>query len=288
MQETQTKVKSFTIAHSPDADDAFMFYALAEGIVKNPEYKFEHILKDIQTLNVESNVLKYDVQAISFFAYPDVEDKYQLLSCGGSVGNGYGPMVISNEKVTGDEISLLKGQTIAVPGEKTTAFLLLKLLLKDFKPLVVPFDQIIETVKSGKTKFGLIIHEGQLSYLKHGLNKVVDLGEWWLGKTNLPVPLGGNLIRRDINENDKKEINSLIKQSIKYGIENKPTVVPGVLKYARELEHNKDLVDKFVSMYVNDFTIDYGINGKLAIKKLYELAYKDGLIKKIPTLDFVE
>lgn len=280
--------KKVTIAHSPDADDAFMFYALTNNLVKSDKYDFEHILKDIQTLNVESSEKKYDVQAISFFSYPDIEKTHQLLSCGGSVGNGYGPMVVSKEKITGNELDALKGQTIAVPGEKTTAFLLLKLLVKDFKHVVVPFDQIIENITNGNYKFGLIIHEGQLSYLKHGLSKVVDLGEWWLGKTNLPAPLGGNVIRRDIPENEKKEINSLIKQSIAYGLNNKDQVVEKVLGYARELEDDKDSVNKFVSMYVNDFTIDYGMKGKLGIKKLYELALQEGLIKKIPELDFVE
>lgn len=283
-----TLKKKITIAHSPDADDAFMFYALSNDLIKSDNYEFKHILKDIQTLNAESNQMKYDVQAISFFTYPDIEKTHQLLSCGGSLGNGYGPMVISKEKFNGDEISTLKGQTIAVPGEKTTAFLLLKLLVKDFKHVVVPFDQILESVENGTYKFGLIIHEGQLSYLKHELNKIVDLGEWWLGKTNLPVPLGGNVIKRDIPENEKKEINSLIKKSISYGLENKDKVVENVLSYARELEDSKDLVNKFVSMYVNEFTVDYGIKGKLGIQKLYELALKDGLIKKIPDLDFVE
>lgn len=280
--------KKVTIAHSPDADDAFMFYALTNNLVKSDSYDFEHILKDIQTLNVESGEKKYDVQAISFFSYPDIEKTHQLLSCGGSVGNGYGPMVVSKEKITGNEIDALKGQTIAIPGEKTTAFLLLKLLVKDFKHVVVPFDQIIENITNGNYKFGLIIHEGQLSYLKHGLNKVVDLGEWWLGKTNLPAPLGGNVIRRDIPETEKKEINSLIKQSIAYGLNNKDQVVEKVLGYARELEDDKDSVNKFVSMYVNDFTIDYGMKGKLGIKKLFELALQEGLIKKIPELDFIE
>lgn len=289
----KTELKTITIAHSPDADDAFMFYALSKGIIKSDKFNFVHILKDIQTLNVEADSLKYDVQAISFFAYPNIQDKYQLMSCGGSLGNGYGPMVISSRDVvhyvsTTDEISALKGKTIAIPGEKTTAFLLLKLFLKDFTPIVVPFDEIIDEVKNGKYDFGLIIHEGQLSYEKHKLHKVVDLGEWWLGKTNLPVPLGGNVIKRSLPEDEKKEINSLIKQSIEYGIKNQSSVIPEVSNYARELESSNELVTKFVSMYVNDFTVDYGISGKLGIKKLYELALKEGLIKEIPVLDFIE
>lgn len=287
MQKTslKTQKKKITIAHSPDADDAFMFYALTKNIIKKSSFEIENILKDIQTLNIESSLLGYDVQAISFFAYPYVEDKYQLLSCGGSLGCGYGPMLVGKEKLGFND---LKDVLIAVPGEKTTAYLLLKLLLKDFKYVVVPFDQILESVKSGKCPVGLIIHEGQLSYLSQGLKKIVDLGEWWLGKTNLPVPLGGNIIKRSFGNDEKKEINNLIKDSIIYALENKDKVIPAILKYARGIETNHDLVNKFVSMYVNEFTVKYGVIGKLAIKKLYQLALNDGLISKMPKLDFIE
>src|SRR3989338_1879112 len=284
----KSKKKKIVIAHSPDADDAFMFYSLANGVFKNDNFEVNHVLKDIQTLNKESESLLYDVQAISFFAYPDVVDKYQLLSCGGSVGYGYGPLLVGNEKVERDLLSKLKGATIAVPGEKTTAYLLLKLLIKDFKSVVLPFDQILDAVSKGEYPFGLIIHEGQLSYLKHGLNKIVDLGQWWLGLTNLPVPLGGNVIKRAYAESDKKDINLLIKNSILYALENKEKVARAVSGYAREIEHDENLISKFVSMYVNDFTVDYGISGKLAIKKLYQMAYENDLIKNIPVLDFVE
>ena len=276
--------RKISIAHSPDADDAFMFYALAENIIKKNGFEIENILKDIQTLNEESNIQKYDVQAISFFAYPDVEEEYQLLSCGGSLGYGYGPLLISKEKIS---ICDLKGKTIAVPGKKTTAFLLLSLLVKDFKPVFVPFDQILEGVYNNKYPIGLIIHEGQLSYLKYGLNKIVDLGEWWLGKTNLPVPLGGNIIKRAFTDKEKKEINFLIKESISYALKNKENVISAISKYAREIKEDHALVNKFVSMYVNEFTLDYGYTGKLAIKKLYQLALSNGLINKMPKLDFV-
>ena len=286
--EIKKKKFTFTVAHSVDADDAFMFYALAEGKVQNENYEAEHILKDIQTLNMDSYELKYDIQAISFFAYPDIDDKYQLMSCGGSLGCGYGPLLVSKEKTNfQDLLKNIGKETIAIPGEKTTAFLLLKLLMKDFKYKVLPFDQIIDSVNAGEYPFGLIIHEGQLSYLRHGLHKVVDLGEWWLGKTNLPVPLGGNIIKRSFPEKEKKEINAIVKQSIAYALENKEKVIPAVCKYARELMNDEKLVSKFVSMYVNEFTLDYGIQGKLAIKKLYELAHGEGLISKIPVLDFI-
>ena len=280
--------KKILLAHSPDADDAFMFYALAKGLVKSENLEIEHILKDIQTLNKEAEILKYDVQAISFFAYPDLEKDYQLLSCGGSLGYGYGPLLVSKENVNFQELKEIKNPVIAVPGEKTTAFLLLKLLLKDFKCVVIPFDQILENVSSGKYPFGLVIHEGQLSFQKLGLKRVVDLGEWWLGKTNLPVPLGGNVIKRSFSDNEKIETNTLIKKSISYAIENKDEVIPEIASYARELSDSHSLVDKFVSMYVNQFTVDYGSVGKIAIRKLYQMAFEDGLIKKIPVLDFVE
>ncbi len=279
--------KKILLAHSPDADDAFMFYALAKNIVKSENLEIEHVLKDIQTLNKEAETLKYDVQAISFFAYPDLEKDYQLLSCGGSMGYGYGPVLIGKESISFQKLKEIKNPVIAIPGEKTTAYLLLKLLLKDFQPVVVPFDQILEQVSANKYPFGLIIHEGQLSYEKAGLKKIVDLGEWWLGKTNLPVPLGGNVIKRAFPKEEKSEINRLIKESIIYGIENKEKVVPEVAGYARDISDSHDLVGKFVGMYVNEFTVDYGKTGEIAIRKLYQMAYDDGLIKKIPELDFV-
>lgn len=291
MQGTSLKNQKavISIAHSPDADDAFMFYALRENKISENDLKIEHILKDIQTLNKESHSLKYDVQAISFFAYPEVEKEYQLMSCGGSLGYGYGPILISNEKLDFDTVkSNLKKIKIAIPGDKTSAFLLLKLLLKDFDYEVIPFDKIIEKVKSKEFPLGLIIHEGQLTYRKYGLHEVIDLGKWWLGKTNLPVPLGGNVIKRSFDENYKKKINDLIKKSIAYGLTNKDKIIPEVSAYARELGDNHKLVSKFVSMYVNESTLDYGVAGKLAIQKLYQMAYKDGLISKIPKLDFVE
>ena len=274
-----------SLAHSPDADDAFMFYALTEKLFPQNGFEVKSLLKDIQKLNEDSDVLKHDVQAISFFAYPFVEDNYQLLSCGGSLGIGYGPVVVGKEKITLDS---LKKKTIAVPGEKTTAYLLLKLLLGDFKYEVVPFDEIFDKIKKGKYSYGLVIHEGQLTYKKHGLKKIVDLGEWWLGKTNLPVPLGGNVIKRSFSMKKKKEINSLLKKSIAYGLENKKRILPYISKYARELKSSHQLVNKFVSMYVNEFTLDYGIVGKLAIRKLFKMAFEEKLIDKMPRLDFVQ
>ena len=277
--------KKILIAHSPDADDAFMFYAIAENIIRSKNFELQSVLKDIQTLNNESRQFKNDVQAISFFAYPEVEKNYQLLSCGGSVGYGYGPLLVSKQKISFND---LKNKTIAVPGEKTTAFLLLKLLIKDFKYDIVPFDQILNCVLSGKHSIGLIIHEGQLSYESLSLNKIIDLGEWWLGKTNLPVPLGGNVIKRSFDKEEKKEINLLIKNSIAYALENKEKVIPCISRFARGIEKDQKMVSKFVSMYVNEFTLDYGYLGKLAIKKLYQMALHDGLISKMPELDFVE
>lgn len=284
----QTTKKEYSLAHSPDADDAFMFYALSQNIIQSNTIEIKHELKDIQTLNEESQAFKYDVQAISFFTYPEIEDKYQLLSCGSSFGIGYGPVLVSSKKLPELDLGKLKGQEIAVPGVKTTAFLLLKLLLKDFKPVVVPFDKILDYVSSGKCSLGLLIHEGQLSYTKHGLSELVDLGQWWLGKTNLPVPLGGNVIKRSLPDEVKSEINSMIKESISYALSNKEKIIPAVSEYARELEGKHNLIDRFVSMYVNEYTLDYGIQGKLALQKLYQLAFEVGLIQRIPKLDFVK
>lgn len=283
-----SKKSKVVVAHSPDADDAFMFYALQQKIVESQNFEFEHVLKDIQSLNKESLDLTYDLQAISFFAYPLVEDKYQLLSCGSSFGHGYGPILISKDDYSFEDLKRLSHEGIAVPGENTTAYLLLKLLIKDFKHITVPFDKITLGVKNGDYPFGLIIHEGQLSYVKQGLKKVVDLGEWWLGKTNLPLPLGGNVVKRSLKEEYKKELNLLLKKSIKYALENRQKVVNIVSKYAREIKSDHDLVDKFVGMYVNEFTLELGYIGKLAIQKLYQLAYREKLISKIPVLDFVE
>lgn len=280
--KTRTKV---TLAHSVDADDAFMFYALSKGIIRSENIEFINVLKDIQTLNQEARNFKYDIQAISFFAYPDIENDYQLLSCGGSLGYGYGPTVVGKEKAN---IKDLNNKTIAIPGDKTTAFLLLSLLVKNFKPVCVPFDEIIDAVASDEYPFGLIIHEGQLSYERKGLSKIVDLGKWWLKEFNLPVPLGGNVIKRSFNAVEKKEINSLLRKSISYAIEHKESVVPEIMKYARDIKDDIKLVDKFVSMYVNNYTIDYDADGKQAIEKLFRVAYANGLINKVPKLDFVE
>lgn len=286
-QDTVLK-KQLTLAHSVDADDAFMFYALSKNLIESKYFSFKHELKDIQTLNNDSCSAKYDVQAISFFAYPDVDDRFQLLSSGGSLGYGYGPVVIGSGDVKENPLDMLKNKDIAIPGEKTTAYLLLKLLVKDFVPHFVEFDEVIDVVRKKKCKFGLVIHEGQLSYQKYNLFKVIDLGEWWLSKTSLPVPLGGNVVRRTLNDFEKKEINEVIKRSISYAMKNKDEVVDYVCKYAREISGDKEKVKTFVSLYVNKFTLDYGLQGKLAIKKLYELALNDGLIKRIPLLDFVE
>ncbi|MBI1859159.1 MAG: ABC transporter substrate-binding protein [Candidatus Melainabacteria bacterium] len=261
-----------------------MFYALTENIISSGDFEITNVLKDIQTLNQESKNQKYDVQAISFFAYPEIENEYQLLSCGGSLGNNYGPTVIGKSKVG---IEKLIGKTIAIPGEKTTAYLLLKLLLKDFTPVPVPFDQIIEKVSSGEFEYGLIIHEGQLSFKDKGLVEIVDLGKWWYKETKLPVPLGGNVIKRDFPNETKSKINSLIRDSIAYALNHKDEVIPKVTKYARDISGDQKLVSKFVEMYVNEYTLDYGQDGKKAIELLYKKAFNAGLIAKVPQLDFV-
>ena len=280
--EIKNKIK---IAHSVDADDAFMFYALSRNIITSINIQVEHILKDIQTLNTDALNNVYDVQAISFFAYPDIEDRYQLLSCGGSLGYGYGPMLIAKK---GTQLKDIVNKKIVIPGKKTTAYLLLKLYLKDFEAEILPFDEIVSAVSDGKYEAGLIIHEAQLSYVKFNLQCLVDLGKWWLDETSLPVPLGANVIRRSFNEDLKKEVNSMIRESIKYALENKNEVVKNVTKYARDIKNDTQLVDRFIEMYVNKYSIDYGFEGKVAIETLYKRAYEARLIAKIPKLDFVE
>lgn len=285
--KTLNKTK-ISIAHSPDADDAFMFYALTNNLVDSNGFEIENILKDIQTLNEDAHTLKYDVSAVSFNAYTELDKDYQLLSCGGSLGYGYGPTIISKKGKTLKDFLNDKNKTIAIPGEKTTAFLLLQIFDSSFNHIVVPFDQIIDYVLNNDNVYGLLIHEGQLSYESHGLNLICDLGKWWLDETNLPVPLGGNIIKRTFSDDAKKQINKVIKNSIEYGLKNKETVVPAVKGYAREIEKDLSLVDKFVGMYVNDYTVDYGDEGRKAIKTLYEKAFSKGLIQKIPQLDFVQ
>lgn len=275
--------REITIAHSPDSDDAFMFYGLATNKVRVPGLKFTHTLCDIETLNrkaMEGAV--YDVTAISFHAYPYIQDKYALLPSGGSVGDAYGPMIVSQHSYTVDEIKSVK---VAVPGKLTTAYLVLKLFAPEIETEVVPFDQIIPQILAGKYKAGLIIHEGQLTFSKSGLFRVVDFGKWWHETQKLPLPLGGNAIRRNLGSELMTIVGSAIKESIQYSLDHRDEALAYAMQFARDLD--TQLADKFVGMYVNDRTLDYGPDGRQAVKRLLDLGYKAGIIPKKAKVDFI-
>ncbi len=272
------------IAHSPDPDDAFMFYGFSSGGVPSEPYAFEHILDDIQTLNERALQGTYEVSAISIHAFPYVADKYALMSCGSSMGDGYGPMIVTREPTTIDD---LRGRKIAVPGKMTTAFLTLQLLLgKDtFVPEVVIFDEIPAAVKSGSVDAGLLIHEGQITYEREGLHLVVDLGVWWQEKTGLPLPLGGNVVRRDLGDDHCREITRLVRESIRYSLAHRQEAVAFALKYGRGLD--LQLADRFVGMYVNDWTVDYGERGREAVRRLLEEGAQAGIVPAPKELAFI-
>jgi 1,4-dihydroxy-6-naphthoate synthase len=275
-------VREITIAHSPDSDDAFMFYGLATGKVRVPGLKFTHTLCDIEKLNQLAAEGRYDVTAISFHAYPYIQDKYALMPVGGSVGEGYGPMIIANKALTLEEARSVR---IAVPGLKTTAYLALRLLAPEATIEVVPFDQIIPEVLAGRFEAGLIIHEGQLTYASQGLSKVIDLGKWWSDATGLPLPLGGNVIRRDLGPELIAKVTAAVRDSIQHGLEHREQALEYALQFARDLD--PQLADKFVGMYVNERTIDYREDGRKAVARLLSDGYKAGLIPCEAKLDWV-
>ncbi len=262
------------IAHSPDSDDAFMFYAITAGRIDTEGLQIEHVLADIETLNREALKGTYEVSAISFHAYPYVADKYLVLPSGGSVGEGYGPIVVSKE-----ELDTIKGKRVAIPGKLTTAYLVLKLFEEDFEEILMPFDEILKAVEEGKVDAGLVIHEGQLSYQDKGLKKFIDLGKWWQEKTGLPLPLGCNVVRKDLGIQTIRKIERLMKESIKYALEHKEEALEFARKYARDIREDKERTDKFVSMYVNERTLDYGEDGRQAVKLLIQLGIEKGIIK---------
>ena len=271
------------IAHSPDSDDAFMFYAINQKKIDTKGYEFVDILSDIETLNKEALKGTYEVSAISIHAFPYVADKYALLSSGASMGDNYGPMVVSKEPF---DVKELKNKKIAVPGTLTSAFLALRLFEPEVNYVVIPFDKIMEEVKAGNVDAGLIIHEGQLTYKDEGLTCIVDLGKWWYEKTGgLPLPLGGNVIRKDLGYTVMKEISEILRESIKYSLTHREEAVEYALKYARGMDKNK--ADKFIAMYVNDLTIDYGERGKKAIQLFLKEAYERGFIPVLPEITFV-
>ncbi len=283
MSSPSSQIREINVAHSPDSDDAFMFYGLATNKVRVPGLKFTHTLCDIETLNRKAMEGYYDVSAISFHAYPYVQDKYALMPSGGSVGEGYGPMIVSMRSYTLDEVRKLR---IAVPGTMTTAYLALKLFAPDIETVVVPFDQIIPQILEGKHEAGLIIHEGQLTYSRSGLYRIVDMGKWWRDMTGLPLPLGGNAIRRDLGPELTESICRALKDSIRYALDHREEALQYAMQFARDLDTQS--ADKFVGMYVNERTVDYGEDGREAIRRLLEMGYKQGIIPYEPKIDFVE
>ena len=260
-----------------------MFYGLATNKLETNGLKFEHTLKDIQTLNEDAKNGVFDVTAISFHAFAYIDDKYALLPHGASIGDKYGPILVSKEKHTAEEIPNLK---IAIPGELTSAFLALRIYNKDFEYIVVPFDEIIETVQKGKADAGLLIHEGQLFYKQMGLTKVLDLGEWWFEKTGLPLPMGGNVIRRDLGEDLMREVSKCLRESIVYSMENREDALAYAMQFARDMP--PELADRFVAMWVNDLTLDYGTRGREGVKLLLSEGYEKGIIPHRVEVDFVE
>jgi 1,4-dihydroxy-6-naphthoate synthase len=271
---TTTETKTITLAHSPDSDDAFMFYGLATHKLETGELEFTHVLKDIQTLNEEARKGTFDVTAISFHAYAYVTDKYALLPHGASIGDNYGPIVVSNQELDPSE---LRNVTIAVPGVLTSAFLALSIHTPDFSYEVVPFDQIIEAVNEDRCDAGLLIHEGQLFYNNLGLHKVLDLGEWWHEHTGgLPLPMGGNAIRRDLGTDTIREVSGLLKESIQYSLDHREDALEYAMQFAREMD--PALADRFVAMWVNELTLDYGERGREAVRRLLKEGHERGII----------
>jgi len=275
-------VREVTVAHSPDSDDAFMFYGMATNKIRVPGVKFTHTLCDIEALNRKALEGFYDITAISFHAYPYIQDKYALMPSGGSVGEGYGPMLVSSRSIPPEEIG---GHRIAVPGTMTTAYLVLKLFAPEIATDAVPFDQIIPSVIEGKYEAGLIIHEGQLSFTKSGLHKVLDLGKWWQDETGLPLPLGGNAIRRDLGPELMASCCSALRDSIRYALDNREEALQYAMQFARDLD--PQMADKFVGMYVNERTLDYGNDGREAIRRLLEMGHAAGIIPQQPVVEFV-
>jgi 1,4-dihydroxy-6-naphthoate synthase len=296
MKKQNTKV--FTLGHSPDPDDAFMFYAIAENKIDLRGHRFEQRLEDIQTLNEWARHGELHVSAISIHAYAYVADKYALLPCGASMGDGYGPIVVRkrttlnvqrptpNEDSMNKALEYLSGKKIAVPGEMTSAFLTLQLFLGKFDYLVVRFDEIFDAVKSGRADAGLIIHEGQLTYAQSGFEKIVDLGEWWKRETGLPLPLGGNVLRKDIPPPVRHDLSEIIRESIDYGLAHRNEAVRHSLVYARDMDAK--LTGQFIGMYVNEFTRDYGETGRAAIRKFLTAAHNKGYIDVPIEPEFVE
>jgi 1,4-dihydroxy-6-naphthoate synthase len=269
-------------AHSPDSDDAFMFYALATKKIRSSKVTFKHVLSDIQTLNQKATEGEYDLTAISYHAYPYVADKYVLMAAGSSIGDGYGPMLVALRPMDLDEI---RGKRIAIPGKLTTAYLTLKIMQPDFEPVVVPFDQILDAVQEGTADIGLIIHEAQLTYNKSGFHKIIDLGKWWKGETGMPLPLGCNALLRSLPAEIQSECSRMMRESIQYALDNRDEALSYALQFARDMDPR--LAEKFVGMYVNDYTVDAGDVIPKAAQQLLDRGYEVGLIPNRVQVEFI-
>ncbi len=279
----------FLLGHSPDPDDAFMFYALAENKIDTRGHSFQHILQDIETLNQRAARGELHISAVSIHAYAYLTERYALLPCGASMGDGYGPMLVSTVEPPrqADEIrQWLSKKLVAIPGLRTSAYLALRLFGVPVETVVVPFDQIFEYVRAGKAEVGLLIHEGQLTYAQEGFHLILDLGQWWKAETGLPLPLGGNVIRKDIPPAIRKEVSEILKESILYGLENRLAGVKHSMPLARGLDLNQ--ADKFIGMYVNDFTLDYGEIGREAIRQFLVRGKEQGILPSEVGLEFVQ
>jgi 1,4-dihydroxy-6-naphthoate synthase len=282
MTEQDTSARTIRVAHSPDSDDAFMFYALSQNKLDTGNLRFVHELSDIESLNRRALKGELEVSAVSIHAYAYLADRYALLSSGSSMGDRYGPRLVAKEAFAREN---LKGKIVAVPGERTTAFLALKLYEPEVEHVVVPFDEIMAFVAHGEAEVGLLIHEGQLTHESEGLHLIEDLGEWWHAETNLPLPLGGNVVRRDLGEETMREVARLIKASIRYALDHREEALAYALDYARDLP--PELADRFVSMYVNEWTLDYGETGREAVRTLLSRGYEAGVIPHKVEVEFV-
>lgn len=275
-----SQTEKVRIGHSPDSDDAFMFYALAKGLIPTDPFEIVHVIEDIETLNRRALAAELEVTAISVHAYAYVAKDYTFMPCGASIGDRYGPLVVSKAPM-----DTLEGKRIAIPGEMTTAYLTLRLFQPNFTAETRPFDKILDAVQKDEVDAGLIIHEGQLTYAREGLHKIIDLGEWWYEETGLPLPLGANVIRRNLGTEKIQQITGLLKQSIQYSLEHRAHGLAYAMTYARDME--TELADKFVGMYVNDYTLDYGDKGRSGVRELLHRGNEAGIIPHRVDADFV-
>ena len=280
---TTTQETTIHLAHSPDSDDAFMFYALADGQIDTEGISYVHELQDIETLNGRALRGELDVTAVSIHAYAYLSDRYALLPHGASMGDGYGPMLVAKKPMTREQVA---GKRVAVPGLMTSAYLALKLYQPDFVPVVTPFDKIDEAVQRGDVDAGLLIHEGQLTYKDEGLHLIADMGAWWKERTGLPLPLGGNVIRKDMPRDLQRKVSRHLRDSIAFGLDHRKNALDHAMRFARGLDRNK--ADEFVGMYVNDWTLDYGDQGRQAIRLFLDEGVKSGVITRPVTVEFVD